>query len=163
MNGERLKHLKQRYGFDDWPAAYGAGGGDLRLPTLPAGLLPGYSLHRSEPLREEGLPPGLRILWVEGSGAEGTILSAELWQCPSASAARELLLEILDQFQSPLVERLEGTRAAGDLAFGHGEHAIVFTLRNLVVQIRNAGREVTPVAEAAQRLARALEPESRAD
>lgn len=163
MNGERLKHLKQRYGFDDWPAAYGAGGGDLRLPASPAGLLPDYSLHRSEPLHEEDLPPGLRILWIGGGGAEGTILSAEFWQCPSAAAARELLLEILDQFQSPLLERLEGARAAGDLAFGHGEHALVFTLRNLVVQIRNAGREVIPVAEAAQRLARVLEAEARAD
>jgi hypothetical protein len=163
MNEERSKHLKQRYGFDDWPAADGAGGGGLRLPTSLTGLLPGYSLHRSEPLREEGLPPGLRILWVEGSGAEGTILSAELWQCHSASAARELLLAILDQFQSPLLERLEGARAAGDLAFGHGEHTLVFTLRNLVVQIRNAGRKVIPVAEAAQRLARALEAEARAE
>jgi|tagenome__1003787_1003787.scaffolds.fasta_scaffold20419364_2 hypothetical protein len=150
MNAERLERLKKRYGWEEWgevPAG--------RKETSPLaarvdeGLFPGWKLQRTDPLSGEGLPGGIRTMWVRD---EGAVLSVEIWQCASPAAARELLLQVLEQFESPRVERAQGAAAVGEVAFVHGEQTLLFARGNLVVLVRNAGARIVSVLDAARTL-----------
>ncbi len=152
MNAERLERLRKRYGWDEWgtPAA-----GRPETPPLVVRadeqLLPGWRLQRLDPLpaEERNRPGGIRTLWA---GDEGAVLSVEIWQCTSPAAAREQLLEVLGQFESPQVERAKGAAAIGEIAFVHGEQTLLFARENVVVLVRNAGPRIVPVLEAARKL-----------
>jgi hypothetical protein len=149
MGAERpsLDRLKKRYGYEEWRGGQEAG---TVRGVRPEDLLPGWQLDHADPLREEGYPPGTRAILVRAGREEA--LALEVWECASVAAARELLLELLDQFESPLVERAEGPAAVGDVAFAHGAHAVLFARANVVVRLRNAGRRLLPVGEPAREL-----------
>jgi hypothetical protein len=150
MNAERLERLKKRYGWDEWGEAPA---GREETPSLAArvdeGLLPGWRLQRTDPLSGEDLPGGIRTMWVRD---EGVALSVEIWQCASSAAARELLLQVLERFESPRVERAQGAAAVGEVAFAHGEQTLLFARKNLVVLVRNAGPRIVPALDAARTL-----------
>jgi hypothetical protein len=161
MNAERLERLMKLYGWDEWgtPAA-----GRPEAPPLVVRvderLLPGWRLQRTDPLpaEERNRPGGIRTLWA---GEEGAVLSVEIWQCASPAAAREVLLEVLGQFESPRVERAQGAAAIGEVAFVHGEQTLLFARENLVVVVRNAGPRIVPVLDAARMLDDGLRRQER--
>jgi len=161
MNAERLERLMKLYGWDEWgtPAA-----GRQETPPLVVRvderLLPGWRLQRTDPLpaEERNRPGGIRTLWA---GEEGAVLSVEIWQCASPAAAREVLLEVLGQFESPRVERAQGAAAIGEVAFVHGEQTLLFARENLVVVVRNAGPRIVPVLDAARMLDDGLRRQER--
>src|SRR5258706_11019826 len=88
-------------------------------------------------------------MW-EGAPAAETMLRLDLIEASSGTAARELLLELLGQFQSPQIQRVANP-PAGELAFSApGETVIVFSRGNVVAMVRNAGRRVVAVADFAR-------------
>jgi len=160
MNTQHRERLRKRYGWDEWgePAAARPERPALAA-RVDARLLPGWRLHRTDSLPgEEGRPKGIRSLWT---GDEGAVLSVEIWACSSPADARELLLELLGQFESPRVERGQGAAALGEIAFAHGEQTLLFARENLVVQVRNAGPRIVPVLEAARLLDDGLSRQER--
>ena len=138
-DAQRLERLKKRYGYDEWPPA---AGGELRGVRIGEDLLPEWRLDHADVLRQEGRPPMTHAILTRG---EGAALSLEVWECASAAAARDLLLALLDEFESPEVERVTGPRSVGDVTFGYSEHMLLFARANLVVRVSNAGRELVPV------------------
>jgi hypothetical protein len=150
MNAERLERLKKRHRYDEWSAgAEGQGNGAPRDLRVTEDLLPQWRLDHADVLRREGLPPMTQAIWTRD---KEEALSVEVWECASTAAARELLLTLLGQFESPLVERVAGPESVGDVSFGHGEHMVLFARGNIVVQVRNAGRELVPVADPAREI-----------
>ena len=88
-------------------------------------------------------------MWQQVTSAEA-LLRLDLVEAASATAARELLLELLGQFQSPQIQRLADP-PAGELAFSApGDTVILFSRANVVAMVRNAGRRVVPVADFAR-------------
>jgi hypothetical protein len=150
MNAERLERLKKRYDYDRWPQGNEGPGTSEPRPVPPAEeMLPDWRLDHVDRLQEEGMPPRSHALWTRGGDVA---LAVEIWDCASPAAARELLLALLDQFESTLVERVTGPGSVGDVAFAHGEHMLLFARGHRVVRIRNAGRELVLVAGPAREI-----------
>ncbi|HVR99124.1 MAG TPA: hypothetical protein VMW27_21070 [Thermoanaerobaculia bacterium] len=160
MNAEHLEQLKKRHRYDEWSGGTeGQGSGASQVLRVPEDLLPQWRLHHADVLRQEGLPPMTQSIWTRG---KDEALSVEIWECASTAAARELLLTLLGEFESPLVERITGPGSVGDVSFGQGEHMLLFARGNVVVQVRNAGRELVPVADPAREIdARLTRPTER--
>lgn len=142
----RLEHLRRRYGYGDWSGKgrsdipSEAGRVDLKLLSLP-----GWRLQHVDVLEDQ---PGRRVsqsIWSLEAEGKDEVLSIDVYECASRQDAHDFLLELLDQFQSPLIDRLTQD-APGDVAFAHpGGYAVVFAVANLVIVLRNAGRELVPV------------------
>ncbi|NUM99652.1 MAG: hypothetical protein HUU41_00935 [Bryobacteraceae bacterium] len=100
-------------------------------------------------------PPYLALtetLWHPSAGPGAALMSVWIYECSSRTAAHQLLLQSLAQFQLPGMVRTEET-AVGDVAFALPSGALMLFARgNLVVLIRNAGRQVVTVMEHARRL-----------
>jgi hypothetical protein len=151
MNAQRRERIIKRYDLEEQPRGTEP---QERIQGLQVDstLLPEWRLEHVDPVTRPEQPPGTRSLWTRGERGSEQILSVEIWECDSPAAAREFLLEALDQFESPEVERATDARAVGDIAFAYRDHALLYARANLVVLIRNAGRELVPVAGPAREI-----------
>jgi hypothetical protein len=147
--GGLSESFKQHHEFDKW-----RGTNRLEENLLVRNFfLGGHELTgwRAERLRRPEIPnwpPATRSNWTRGD-SEQVLLTVETFECPDRSAAHELLVRALGEFQSPDLARSE----LGDVGFSMpGGTAALFARANLVVLIRNGGREVVEVAEPARAL-----------
>ncbi|HEX6510293.1 MAG TPA: hypothetical protein VF221_21905, partial [Chloroflexota bacterium] len=148
-----LNQLRSRFDFESWP----------RRTTLAENLfiwrlyltgteLPGWQAYRIQTVTVERWPPSIESIWIPDSGDTDTLLSVDVFQCSSLSAAKDFLLRMLGDFQSPQITR-RADDTPGDVAFsGPGDSHIIFARANLVIAIRNAGPAVVPVIPAARQL-----------
>jgi hypothetical protein len=113
----------------------------LTLPLSPHGTAAGVP---------SALPPAhTRTFWRPADSPQA-LVEAELHECSSITAAHEWLLHLLTVFESPLMER-QDTPAMGDVCFsGPAPTVFLFARGNMVVNVRNAGREIVEVAEVAR-------------
>jgi hypothetical protein len=115
----------------------------LTLPLSPHGTAAGVP---------STLPPAHTRTFWRSADAPQALVEAELHECSSVTAAHEWLLHLLTVFESPLMERQE-TPAMGDVCFGGPAQTVfLFARGNMVVNVRNAGREIVEVAEVARSL-----------
>ncbi len=139
--------LKERYRFIDW-----AGRSELpkdrqlRRFAFAGDELPGWTLERAARQDAGPAPPRLTSFWRRG--ASKTALRVDVFECASADAAHEYLVEALGEFQSTAIGRRTDVKL-GDVAFGTDTVAL-FARANLVVLVRNADREVVSVTAIAQ-------------
>lgn len=157
IDQERLARLKKRFEFDRWPVSEDSPPGESPSEIDIENLIPGWTLASSEAGDTEGLPPGVRLLrrslWQAKEGDRDRVLALDIYECGSESAAKEFLLEQLDQFESPLMERLEGAELVGDVAFSHpGRYVALFARGRRVVVLKNAGSEPVPTLEIARQV-----------
>jgi hypothetical protein len=128
-------HLKRVHEFDDWRGHN----------ALPENLTvwrfsPEFAV--AEPWRPQRMsqlvmPDGRRA--VQG-----------LWRHDGESAAHDVLLGLLGEFESPLITR-RPTADVGDVLFaGPEDTVVVFARANLVTLIQNADRQTTPVGDLAR-------------
>jgi hypothetical protein len=84
------------------------------------------------------------------------LLSVEIFEFPSRTAAHDHVIDVLAQFQSPDISR-DHAGELGDVAFITPQRTTVLYARaNLVVLARNAGPDVAPVFDAAAGLDRLI-------
>ncbi len=139
--------------FDDW---FGANRLDENLFVqnyeLGGNDVPGWRLERSRTVHKPDGPPIRRSFWRVGDKVgdkEDTVLAVELIECPSRGEAHRTLAALVGDYESPEVARDEGA-PVGDVSFAvPSGTAVVFARANVVVQVRNAGRDVVPVGEVA--------------
>ena len=112
--------------------------------------LNGWTLHRAR-RDDRNAPPSLRTLWHRGDPM-AELLSIDLWECPSAAAATDQLVEILGNIQSDAIERRPGDTDIGDMEFALGDTMALFQHVNIVVWIRNAGPKIVGVEEVAREI-----------
>ena len=147
MQAEQKQFLEQRYGAHEW---YGRN----REKRVVKGFsldkleLPGWTLHRVQ-RDEDAKPPVMHSLWRRGDSAS-ELLAIDVFECASAKAAHDQLMEALGNMESGAVERRTGKEASGDVAFGLNDTMVLFARANVVVLIRNAGPKVVGVGEVAR-------------
>ena len=172
MDTRILSALKQHHHFESWRNRSTL---DTNLFIWPAHIsgqeLPGWEPYRIQviPPPQPAAPPVHRTtrvgagprtvqsLWRRPAADAGMLLSVDLFECDSRAAAHELTVKLLGEFQSALIARYEQD-VIGDVAFGFPGNrlVIVFARANVVLLMRNAGRRLVPIDEAAQQFDRAL-------
>jgi hypothetical protein len=144
MNGERIERLKDRYGFGEWSSA--GPQPPVGRVTVASLLGPEWVLDHVDVVETAEAPAGAQeprawqAVWRSAKGE--LAVSAYLRRCESPGEAREHLLRLLDQFQSPLLERAGGSASVGDVAFAPpGDRAVLFAASNLAALVRSVGRD----------------------
>jgi hypothetical protein len=143
MDAGQKRYLEERYSAKKWHGRSQYAKRTIKNFTFAGSELRGWKIQRME--RDENVkPPVLHSIWFR-SEAAAEILSIDLWECPSIKTAHDQLLEVLANMQSGDIEGPTSTKAPGDVAFGLADTMILFARGNLVVLIRNAGRQVVVV------------------
>ena len=150
MDAAHIAALKERHRFEAWGSPEPGGGAFLVWRHFLGGReLPGWRAHRIQRVDAAGAPPAHHSVWQRADGRGQVLLSFDIYETTSAASAREFLVRILAEFQSPLLERTSGI---GDVAFTvPGEGAIAFARANLVLVLRNAGAETISLGDVARR------------
>ncbi len=144
-------HLRERYAFESWAQARPSEKLFVWRFRIFGAELPDWSLVRAQQVATKEARVNLSI-WrpTEGGptflGDQSTLLAIDVYESPSADAAREQLLRLLGEFQGPPLERQP---ALGEVAFGVEHSALLFGRGNLTVLVRNAERLSTPIVDAA--------------
>lgn len=150
MDKEQLDTVGRRFDFNAWRGINRLDRDiSVRKIAIPRDLLAGLE---SAHVREIDPGDGSRLLRASWPvpGRESALLVMDLRECASRNAAHQVLLELLANMQAPDVVRL-GDDAPGDVAFARDSNtAIVFARGNIAVSIRNGGKTVVGVAEAAR-------------
>ena len=141
--------LKERHRFSEW-----AGRSTLpkersvEAPRLAGTELRGWTLERAERREVTGpVAPARHTTFWRGEPPEA-VVRIDVFVCTSVDAAHEYLIDALGEFESNAVRR-RADAPYGDVAFGT-ETVALFARGNLVVVVRNVGREVVPVADVAR-------------
>lgn len=148
MDEQMQSELRRRVAFEEW-RHIGTSGERLFIWqfALYGNEFSGWEAHRIQTVETVGRPPSIQTIWKRpAGGATDELLSVHLYECTSLAAARELLVQMLADFQAPQVARLDKA-PAGDVAFGSPEDTFVlFTRANLVLLVRNAERKHIPLS-----------------
>ncbi len=150
MDQSSRDHIAHKFDFEAWKSVPG---GDATLSI--GGLfdvgseLDRWTVGRAQVVTFPRARAARQSMWQESPSAE-VILRLDLIEAASTTTAREIVLELLGEFQSPQIQRLADP-PAGDLAFSApGDSVMLFARANVVALVRNAGRVVVGVAEFAR-------------
>lgn len=144
LQSDQRELLRRTHNFADWAQG---GGPTLRGFTFNGGELPGWELVKSQ-FKEALNPPRLDTFWRPKGADSETLLGVHVIEAESVPAAREALLDALGEFQSAVIRRRTDINV-GEVVFGQ-EFMLVFARANLVIFVRNAGKDVTHVLEPAR-------------
>lgn len=151
MQPEELERLKQEHGYEAW-------GGRTTLEEnlfiwrlfLVGDELPDWQAHRLRPIETEDGPSVIQSFWRPRAEAGDVFLRVDVYESDSRLAAHEFLLQHLGTFQSAMLTR-DDKEPVGDVSFATPErYCVLFSRANVVVVLRNAGRDLSPVGEIAQ-------------
>jgi hypothetical protein len=151
-----LQAVKQRFAFDDWFNINQLGEVlFVKNYFIDDELLKDFRLLKAAERGAPGAPVAITTLWHNPAGDPEQLLRIDFREAPSRAAAHDSLLDVLGQFQSPLISRQ--VVGAGDVAFGaEGTAAVLFTRANLIIFVASVGRKPLDVHTIAARLDRAL-------
>src|SRR5262245_2366596 len=156
IDQEGASFLRRRYDYQAWAEPTDEEE-ERRLDTFVAdsGDLAEWDLVRVYEVPVEGARVALQTIW-RSAQAEAAVLRIDIVVMPSAREARDMLLRLLGEFQSPLVRR-RAENPIGDVSFEmEGGTAFVFADANVVVQLRNGGARVVGLEDVAREFHAAL-------
>lgn len=149
MTSEREEWIKKNYEFEDWSLEGGAQDSRKILRLSPEDLvLAGWQLEYVD--QESGRSPSRETHAAFARDESDQLLIIDTWECESVSAAHRLLVNILDDFESPFVRRIRGPKVLGDVTFVHEKFTLLYSRANLIILLRNAGEELFDVENWAQ-------------
>ncbi len=151
MDIEHETFLKKHYDFEQW-----RGRNTLQDSLfiwqffLSGNELPDWAAHRIDPINVFESVRINQSIWQPSNekvdGKTDTLLRLDVFECSSRLAAQEFLFRVLSDYQSTLAARQEQV-SPGDVSFaGANDQVLLFVRANLVVQFRNAGRNVVSLA-----------------
>jgi hypothetical protein len=150
MSTDIWDSLKRRFAYDDW-----AERSSLEESLLvwrffiSESMLTGWRISRSQQFAP-GPVTRTEMIWKRASSDTDELLRLDIFECVSLAAAHEQLLQAVAEFQSGAITRMQS--GIGDVAFGNGEFTQLFARANLVIMLRNAGRQLVSVTEATRLL-----------
>lgn len=151
-----FEEFRRRHGFDDWRDSRATDEAIFVWRFLLGGQeLPGRRALRIDTVEAPGWPPAVQSLWgvEKDDPSDGTPVRLDVYESASRAEAHEVLLRLLAQFQSPLIERRRD--GLGDVAFGMPrDHSVLLARANVVVVVLNAGAEIQPVEPVAREIDR---------
>jgi hypothetical protein len=153
-DGAGLADLQQRYGYETWR--------DTRPPGehlhvwnffLGEAILRGWRAQRIQTIdAQPPWPRSVQSVWAPERG-DGVLANILIFECPERTAARDVLMRALGQFEALLERRDE----PGEVAFGPKEETVLlFAVANIVAVVRNAGPEVVSMSDVADLLDRRI-------
>jgi hypothetical protein len=150
-----LEELRRRHGFDDWRGSRATDEELFAWGFFFGGQeLPGRRALRIDPVEAPGWPPAVQSLWGvedENVSGEGPLVRVDVYECMSRAEAHELVVRLLAQFQSPVIERRRN--GLGDVAFGMpGDRSVLLARANVAVVVLNAGTEIQAVEPVAREI-----------
>ncbi len=153
MDTELRDNLERRHAYESWQNRNALSENLFVWRFFLSGNeIPGWQAHRIQAVEAAGWPPGIQSIWHQPPAETETLLRVDVFECASRADAHAFLIQLLGEFQSPLIgRRTEG--AIGDVAFSHpGDAGLLFARANLVLLIQNAGRELVAVDDVARRI-----------
>jgi hypothetical protein len=132
-----ISALKEHYSFLQWPEAPLAAMKSQAEFKITDEMLPGWKITASK--SRHGLFPGPFTVYrgVSAGSEEGLGIEIGTLQARTVEQARESLLLVLSDFQSPVME-LQADPPFGDVLFANEERTtILFSRFNLLVLMRN--------------------------
>lgn len=154
MLADRFEDLKHTFGFAAWRD-------DLPLHTnlfiwnysLRGDELDGWKGQRVEKVTTSSLTSATQSFWRLAEGGQDARLSMETYERESRAAAREFLLALIARLQVPKMLTNFRRGEIGDVAFSTPRDTLILFCRgNLVVSLKNAGREQVSLADVAAAL-----------
>jgi hypothetical protein len=95
-------------------------------------------------------PQSIQSIWQRAEEGIGAPLRIDVFECILRNDARESLVRVLGKFESPEMARQEQT-TIGDEGFAAPEDtAILFARGNIMLLMRNAGRDLVPISKIAR-------------
>ncbi|HXW78850.1 MAG TPA: hypothetical protein VEJ84_05095 [Acidimicrobiales bacterium] len=153
MDDSEREHLSERYDPAGWPPS---SDGRITIPDAESLDLEGWEIVRARPLPVPNARTAWSGMFEEHDKDDHAVLRVDIIETSTAAEARDQLLALLGQFESPLVEQ-HRTGDLGDVAFGPpGGATVLFTRANVVAGLSNAERHIVPVAGVARLLDREL-------
>lgn len=149
--------LAKQYNYDQWqemivgkPARF------IWQFLLQQDIFPGWKLNTSLPIRSEEGQVTQTQLWLEDQTENGSQLRIDVISCSSQQKAMETMLEVLGDFQGPILsDSRKLDLFIGDVAYTGQTEApafLVFLQANMVVRILNAGQKISSVLPFARQL-----------
>ena len=149
--------VKTRYEFSSWAGHVKEGDRNARLGdvlVLPI-VLESWRLEEHENLpsfsRQQHV---VRYVYNSARGDGGPRVASTVFSCESVLEAHETLIDVVMTYMAPNLPRCETKGVeVGDICFGsHGELnlSMIFARFNILVEIKNAGREAVSVNEFAE-------------
>lgn len=125
-------------------------------PFLPAKP---WALENSRCFKGEVGTPDVAELMCRSTDTDDVLLRVLIYQCASASEARAFLLNLMGEFQVPVLRRREPplkesfASGIGDICFSGPEDTVfLFVRANMVVFVQNAGSRSVPLTDFVQEL-----------
>ncbi len=153
MDGSYTDYLRKRFAFEEWRSRESRGPviNDVRLETIE---LRGLRQLRVDRVSVPGARAAYQAIW-SAEGQTETLVRVDVIEMPTGSAAREMVLTLLGEFQSADLQRSD--RSVGEVSFSMpGITSVIFARHNVVAMLRNAGPEVVSVRDFAHELDQAL-------
>jgi hypothetical protein len=147
MDPEHRNYLEEKHDVRAWFGRGEHGRDTIEHFELTGSEVHGWELVRAQ--REHGRPNRIHSMWRRGENDE-PLLSIDVIPCASVRAAHEQVIEVLGTVQSDAIERTEG--GPGDVTFRLNDTLVLFARANIVVLVRNAGRELVDVIPVAREL-----------
>jgi hypothetical protein len=149
--------VKANYEFSTWAGHVKEGNRDARLAEV---LVLPEQLDRWRLEEKEELPSFnrqqriVRYIYNSSRDGGGARVDSTVFECNSAIEAHETLIDVVMTYMAPNLPRCETKGLeVGDICFGsHGEVnlSVIFARLNILVEIKNAGREAVSVNEFAE-------------
>jgi hypothetical protein len=154
---EYRNQVKANYEFSSWAGQVKEGDINARLVdilVLPT-VLESWRLEEHEDLPSFGRPRQVvRYIYHSARGDSGPRVTSTVFFCESALEAHETLIDLVMTYMAPNLPRCQSKGLEiGDICFGsHGEVnlSMIFARFNILVEIKNAGREAVSVDELAR-------------
>jgi hypothetical protein len=162
MDTGHRQYLERRHNAREWHRRDPSNRQVISNFRFSGSELTGWTLLRTR-RDERHTPPTLLTIWHRGDPTL-ELLAIDVWECVSAAAAHDQLLEVLGSVQSDVVERHKAGTGIGDVGFTLARTFALFARVNIVVMIRNAGPktlDVEPVARVVDNLLVSLSPSRR--
>jgi hypothetical protein len=150
MDNSTIDPLKQRYNYEAWRDRNTLGENLLIWKNSLDGIeFPGWKLIRMQEIQTPGWPPAIQSVWRSTESETNALMIVSIYETSSRNEAHEFLMQLLGEFQSPEVTRLEEGKI-GDVAFAPpGDTAILFARANVVALMQNGGSRIVPLTELA--------------
>jgi hypothetical protein len=150
MDNSMIDPLKQRYRYEAWRDRNTLGENLLIWKFSLDGIeFPSWKLIRLQEIQTPGWPPASQSVWRSTESETDALMLVSIYETSSRSESHEFLMQLLGEFQSPEVTRLEEGKI-GDVAFATpGETAILFARANVVALMQNGGSRIVPLTEQA--------------
>ena len=148
MDQNLMKLLMQRHSYEEWRGTNNMKENLFIWKFFLAGdELPEWEPLRIQPMEHPVQQLCIQSMWKLKDGNENTLLRLDIYECSSRQDAHKFLLQLLGEFQSPEVERRKDIKL-GDVVFmGKQDTMLLFARANLVVMLRNAGRQLIGMKE----------------